>query len=320
MRRGVTSAGAVVIVAWATARAESEPCMPAAQLAGDRDLIAAVQTELESRGIPIRGTTGCGTVSAELAVGDDARVHIHIVDADGRRVERVAADAMGAATAIESWARRDVTDPLLAARGSTRVAAVIGRVPVEDVPPPVEPPAEVPVARRYVIGAGLDAGVSGDGAAWGGVRVHGCARAGRFCLGGMVRYAIDSEQAGDSLELQTSRTALDLTLTAGIPLRAGPLLLTPAVGLGQTAVTAARDVPEEQEREQATAIFTRAGISMDVHVAHRVVLVVDVAITYAPFANTRLGEMDGSDRQLAAVPAIGTWLGVGAAWEGPRAP
>ena len=288
-------------------------CAPTAKVEGEPTLVVAIEPILRERGIVVIApttsdagfTTECRHVAAQVASGG-GRIMVWLTDPDGRRVERLTEDPAAAATLIESWARRDLVDPLFAARSSIRVG------PFE--PPPSTPEATTIPRSRFTVLAGADAGVSGDGAVWSGFRAHACAAIGRVCLGGTLRYGIDLEQSGDSAAFDNGRTAFDVTITAELPLRYGRLTIAPGVGVGQTSVTAKRSLVDERELEQASAFHARAAVAAAVRLSGVWSLRIDLSLDVAPLARQRLGEPDGIDRQLAASPLLHGWLGLGIAY------
>lgn len=304
-------AAVVLLLVWRH-EAAADACVPAAVVIGDDGLVRTIEAELRARGVAVAGDAGVATdvtcaVHAEVTPDVDHHVRVTITDSDGRTVERLTADAGTAATAIESWARRDMSDPLLV--GHTLA-------PARETPGLAAAAATSPRTRRIEIGAALDGGVSNDGAIWGGVRGRACAMVGDACVGALVRYARDTEVAGDSATLENGRSALDLTVVIELPLERDRWSVAPAVGLGQTSLTAVRDLADEEETEQASSVHVFAGMAAGLRLAGAWRVRLDVAVAISPFATSRLGEMDGVDRQLAALPKARGWLGLGLAYEG----
>lgn len=310
---------AFVLVATASRAAADPPCKPSAQLKGERPVVIAIDPMLRARGIdvvapasseaPAFVARACRYVTAEVATGG-SRVMVWITDADGRRAQRLTDDAEAAATVIESWARGDLVDPLLVARATLEVgsfdtasSSTTARV------------GAVRSRPRYLVTGGGDVGVSGDGALWAGARAQGCGMIGAFCIGGVIRYAIDLERSGDTAELSTGRTALALAVTGERPVRRGRFVVSPGIGVGLISVTATRE--REGEIEQASAVNARVAIAGALELADAWSFRADVVAELAPFARTRLGEADGIDRQLAASPKLQTWFGISLAYGGP---
>lgn len=290
-------------------------CKPSAKVTGEAPTVVAVETVLRGRGIELvaaiaEGTafvdTPCRHVRAEVVTGG-GRIMVWITDGEGRRSQRMAEDAEAAASVIESWARGDLVDPLLAARGTIEVG------PDSSSTSGVRTTASV--RPHFAIVGGADLGMSGDGAVWAGGRVHGCGALGAFCLGGTVRYAIDTAQRGDTKQLATARRGLGMTLTGERPIRRGAFAIVPGLGVGLTSVTAT--LPDEDELEEASAIHVAAGLAAAYEFAPAWSLRVDLQGEFAPAARERLGEPDGVDRQLAASPKLQTWFGIAIGYGGP---
>ncbi len=292
--------------------AAADACSPAAVVVGDDGLVRTIEAELRARGVAVPGDGGATDVTcavhAEVTPEVDHRIRVAITDADGRTVERLTSDPETAATAIESWARRDLTDPLLVGHAGSpppRAAAAVTAA----LPPP-------PRTRRIDVGAALDGGASDDGAVWAGLRGRACAMVGDVCVGALVRYGRDTEVAGDSEALDNGRDALDLTVVVELPIDRDRWSWAPTIGLGQTSLTAVRDIVDEEETEQASSLHVFAGMAAGVRVHGAWRARVDLGLAWSPFSQARLGENDGVDRQLAALPHARGWLGLGLAYEG----
>lgn len=311
MVRGPQIACAIVL-ATASAAAADPPCKPSASLQGESSIVAALEPVLQQRGVEVHAVAAapafvasCRRVTVEVAL-DDGRILVHVTDPEGRQLSRSAEDTEAAATVIESWARGDLVEPLLAARGVLEVG------PVPGARATTSRPRERPA---FAIGGGPELGVSGDGALWSGARVYGCGRLAGLCAGGLLRVAKDLEQRGDTAELGTARYAIGLAATLEWPIGRGRFAVAPGIGLGLTSVTAS--LAAEDEVEQASAVFGRAAVGAGLAIADAWSLRADLAIELAPFARERLGENDGIDRQLAASPMVQTWFGIAIAYGGP---
>ncbi|HUS65426.1 MAG TPA: hypothetical protein VMZ28_12830 [Kofleriaceae bacterium] len=314
----------VVLVAWpAAVRAQPTACRPVARVGGEPALAAAVVPLLEERGVPLAGAApACGVVDAVLTT-QDGRVRVTIIDADGATVERSADDAPAAATAIESFVRSDVSEPLLAARAAPPAPRQTG----DHEPPPVTavaaPIAAAPggAGRAIDVAGAAEVGVTGDGAVWRGARLQGCVRVGRVCAGGLLRVADDSESRGDSADLLTSRMAFELAFLAELPLRAGGrVTLVPGVRAGVLSVTAERETLLQGESEDETyAAHVGAGVAAAVALRGAWSLRADVAVGYSPFPRTVLGARKRAgepDERLAGAEQLHAWLGLGLGYGG----
>jgi hypothetical protein len=308
---------ALVSVLVSTSAAAADPaCKPSARVTGEGVVVRAIEVVLRARGIDVAAVSTdqpafvgspCRGVIADITIGEAGRLVVAVTDEEGRHALRTAEDTEAAATVIESWARRDVVDPLLLAR---RTFAV-------DSSARTSTRASLPASRaqpRFIVGGGGDVGVSSDGGVWAGGHVRACATLGSFCIGGALRYALDTEQTGDAATLDSKRTALAVTFTGERPIRRGRFSLSPGVGIGLASVTATR--PAENEEEQASALHGRVGIAAAFEVTHAWSVRLDLDGEIAPFARQRLGDADGVDRQLAASPTLQTWLGLALTYGG----
>jgi hypothetical protein len=298
------------------------PCIPVVRVSGEPALAAPVIALLRRRGVAVDGTSKCGTLTAVLT-GSDERTRITIVDPDGRTVQRVADDVKGAATAIESWARRDVSAPLLAAREAPPSS---GQSPDREDPVPIETAAVVET-RPIEIAAAGEVGWSSDGAVWTGAHAQACVTVDVLCAGALVRYAGDTKSSGDSVLRGTSRRALDMLLTADLPLRlgrSGRFALSPGAGAGMTWLHARRD-SGEREKVEIAGLHLRARLGAGVRIAGAWSLQADVALGYAPFSPATLREVQfgGDDDEgpddappLAGFPRAHGWFGLGLVYGG----
>jgi hypothetical protein len=267
-------------------------------------------------------------------------VRVRITDADGRSVERVADDGEGAATAIESWTRQDVADPLLAVREVARAEATT------TTSPQLEERVGRPSAPAWELAALGVAAMSEDSAFWSGARVVASARVGWLSLGGRLGVSFDTGMTGDTRlactkygpgefdyrdrpGCETSRTLLDLLVSADVPFVLGSLRLSPGLGFGQRTAWANRadeDVGDTDERkDDANGLLLEAHLGVMVAVARDWSLRLDLSGAIVPGAQTRLGATDefGDPEYvppLAGVPLVQGMLGVGLAWapEGDR--
>lgn len=307
----VTGLGCMLLVSDAVC----DPCPPAAAITGDPDVVRAIETVLQARGVDIGSPTtdaafaaACPRVAAEVRIAPTGWLEVSVTDGDGRQTRRIAEDIAAAATVIESWARRDLLDPLIAPRGVLAVMSFEAATLAS---------ATVPRESRsqFSLSGGAEAGMSNDGALWTGLRVRGCVSVSTICIGGTLQLGIDTQARGASKTLETARTAMALTVTAERPLRHGSVVLSPGIGVGLRSVSAT--YTPEDEYEQASTIHARGGLAATVVLTRRWALRVDLDAELAPFARERLGENDGVDHQLAASPLVQTWLGLALAYGAP---
>lgn len=211
------------------AQAGPGPCTATIHLEGEADLVAPIARVLKRHGIGDQaGTagTGCPLLRARIERRGEL-LGVTIVELV-RHSDRLVADAETAATVIESWARSDISAPLLSARPLALRAAAPPPPPLPSAPvaPPPRPRFAVSVLAEF------SAGTNGtDSSEWLGARVHGCLLLGPIRLGLLFRMAgdIQPSRLGDLL---MQRLGTDLLLAADLPLDAGRLTVSPGVGLG----------------------------------------------------------------------------------------
>lgn len=291
-------------------------CTAVARVSGAPVLVGPVVALLRERGVPVSGSSECGVVSAVLA-SEDERVRITIIDGDGRVVERLVDDVEGAATAVESWARGDLLDPLLAARQPPPRPAVDPEAPqaieIEEV--------SRPAARRVDVGALAEAALSDDGALWAGVRAQGCVQIGMLCIGALLRYAVDTENGGLAEDKLSHRTAIDFMLAAELPiaLDRGRFAVTPGFAAGVDALRARREEVCDECEDEAIALLARGQVAGTARINRSWHLRLDLFTSWAPFADDKLGEtdMDVNDEPwLAGAPTWVHGLGLGLVYGG----
>lgn len=296
----VAIAVGLTLAAAARPAAAEARCAPVVELLGPPGLSAPVATRLRERRLALGRSSRCGRLVATVAAAG-ARIQLTIVDPEGRRVERTAEDLDEAATAIESWVRRDVSDPLLGAR-----------LPPSPPSSRVQASGSVRRPRRPSLAAtaGLDAGATQDGGLWAGAHAGGCAAVGPVCVGGLVRYARDTGVSGDTDELGSSRDALSMLATADLAIDAGRLALVPGLELGQSSIHARLG----SDREDVTALVAGARLAIALELSATWAICLQLTGELAPRANVRLGDEaddDDPDGVLAGAPRWAAWAGLG---------
>jgi hypothetical protein len=181
-------------------------------------------------------------VSAKVERHQDG-IFVSIEDSYGRASERIVADVATASAIVESWARGDLTDPLMM---SLLPVSQESDALNETGPPAPEAPI-APVAlvfQPWALLLGLDgeASVGFDGSTWFGGNLSGCGRLGPVCIGAMARVAFDSMLTGDSKSMATNRTGVDLLVIADFPMKWGIITFIPGIGVGAGWVRASRYV------------------------------------------------------------------------------
>ena len=295
----------------ATARGDA-PCVPVARVSGEPALVDAVVGVLRTRGLRVGGAARCGDLRAEVTTDERGGVRVVLIDDQERTVERFAADATGASTVIESWVRRDVAAPLLAARPDLARPHAPAPAPVA-----IAAPARATSPRRIELGGAAELALGSDGGVWRGVRLHGCVQAGPLCVGGLVRYASDSGQRGRSHRLETTRSTVDVVLAADLPVDRGQLGIVPGVGVGQASFRSTREIMGEADSDTLVTLIARAHVDVRWRFRGAWSLGLDAAAVYAPLVETVIDDDDDDpDPPVAGGARLAGSLGVGLAYGG----
>jgi hypothetical protein len=241
---GITLGVGITLVMLCAARHASAACRPGVRLDGDAALVGAVGAALGERGIATDVATdaggdpgACAPARVTLARRDE-RIAVSIAGAREAAVEREVTDARTATTVIESWVRTDVEEPLLASRTVAMVAPPPAPAAAPAPPPPpvtattVAPPAAS--GRGVQLFAIAERSIASDGTAWLGLQLGGCVALGPLCIGGRGRFSVAAgpQLSQDNLE----RHGFELLAAADLPLRFGPAVLSPGLGVGVGSV------------------------------------------------------------------------------------
>jgi hypothetical protein len=240
----ITLCVGITLLTICAARHASAACRPGVRLDGDAALVGAVGAALGERGIATDGapdTSGdaaaCAPAHVTLARRED-RIAVSIAGARELAVEREVTDARTATTVIESWVRTDVEEPLLASR--TVAMAAPPRAPAAAPAPPPPPATATTIAPPAANGRGVqlfaiaERSFASDGTAWLGLQLGGCVALGPFCVGGRGRFSL---AAGEQLSQDNlERHGFELLAAADLPLRFGPAILSPGMGVGVGSV------------------------------------------------------------------------------------
>jgi hypothetical protein len=163
----------VPIVALITVRpAYAGTCPPAVALTGEPELVSAVRDQLDARGIAAE-TPSCPAVRARVERRGPLVV-VGIDRSDGPVIERAVSEPATAATVIESWTRRDVAAPLLAARA----------VPVEIAERAA--PAPAAAVQGIQLFAAEETSLASDRTVWEGMQIGACIMIGPICAAARV--------------------------------------------------------------------------------------------------------------------------------------
>ena len=240
---------ALVLVAAASGLAVAAPCPPTAVLEGEPTLVDRMTTLLARREVSTQRQTACPPATVRLDQRGASTIVVTIVDASGRRSERVFGDADAAAALIASWARQD-----------ENALALVGFVdPVESpaLPPPIElrrsSPTRARAARFSLVAAG-EVSTAFDDTQWIGARAGACVAVGPLCLGALGRIASRAE----------SRRAYDALASVEVPIsisRRLTLRLGAGVGYGWLDTIAPNDA-RDPVRTRGLRLDGRAGLAI----------------------------------------------------------
>lgn len=228
-RRAVLGALVLGCLYSASGAALAAECGPTVILEGEAGLVQTVGRTLRHRGIAVEGPGSgeedeCPAVRAEVT-RRGARLDVIVLAQEVRRSERLVEDTATAATLIESWARSDISAPLL-------VGHWVPRPPDAATPEEVVSPA---LPRRHLLAlhvyARAEVAVGNTGALWPGGSFGGCVRVGPTCIGLRLRIGGDARAVTNG-DLAALRLATDMLATLDVPVRLGRWTLWPGVGLG----------------------------------------------------------------------------------------
>jgi hypothetical protein len=203
----------VLLLALLTALpAAADACPLAVVLDGDAHAIATVGEMLAARGIALEAID-CEPTRAHLEVRG-AQIAIDVVQTDGAHIERIVGDSATAATVIESFARSDVGDPLLASRPvpAPPARAASPEIEVSRTQPPPPSPRGVRLSIVY------ESSFASDGTRWTGLHIGACIMLGPVCAGALLRGAkVTKDPWDDDIERQTTELfgGLDVPFSIG---------------------------------------------------------------------------------------------------------
>ena len=240
---------ALVLVVAAGRLAGAAPCPPTAVLEGDPSLVDRMTTLLARREVTTNRQPTCLPATVRLDQRGASMIVVTIVDASGRRSERMFSDPEAAAALIASWARQD-----------ENALALVGFVDPVEPPTSAAPPVELrrtrpaPVrATRFSLVAAGEVSTAFDDTQWIGGRAGACVAVGPVCLGAVGR-----------LSSRTERRAYDALASIEVPIaisRRLTLRLGIGVGYGWLDTIAPNDA-RAPVRTSGLRLDGRAGVSI----------------------------------------------------------
>ena len=289
---------ALMILILAARAAVAAPCEG---LHGDTALVNAVGDLLVQRNV------SCGDVRGEIRHDGGSIV---VTREDTMPVERRVADIATAATVIESWSDRNVSDPLLESHP-------IPLVKVAEAPMMAEPPRVVIVERQappstfhgsQLFAAG-ETSYANDRTTWAGVQVGGCVVIGPVCAAASARFAnvIDGPAFWTGLD----RRSVEVLIGGDIPINVshGLLLLGFGGGIGQ-------DHTRVDSRDDHRMASETGGLRAEIHAAYAYPLTRSIAldVTLSLDLTQATRSEKTTDMPLPDEPLLLGRLGFGLRW------
>ena len=209
-------------------------------LAGDSEMVAAVENALAERGVRVVSLAGIGTVQVQVQP-DPSGIRLSIRDRNGHLGERLVANAEIAAAVVESWVRDDLVRPLLEPH---EIATT------EDAPSVTKPRAHAAETSGTSVTVAGETALATDGSLWMGAALGACVRVGAFCVGLQIQVAGDTATTGNigarytatpdgsgascqaPQQRKLTRLGAEALLTADLLLRIGAGTLGPGIAFG----------------------------------------------------------------------------------------
>ncbi len=235
--RLLTLGSAVATMVVAVRAAGAAPCV---ELRGDPGLVRDVGELLVKRGVELGA---CPELQVSVSRSADGIV----VANDG--TERRVSEPISAAIVLESWARSDVAEPLLAAHRL-----------VLDEGPAITSAAARPAPRRVQVFAAVEDSLANDRTDWTGVGASACMMVGRICVAGRARYAKVVDGPGP-WQHELDRTGSELLVGGDVPLHVGRATVSPGFGGGVGVV----DTRSDERGDSMHS--TTPGLRADAHAA-----------------------------------------------------
>ena len=235
--RLLTLGSAVVTTVLAVRAVRAAPCV---ELRGDPELVRDIGQLLVQRGVDL------GTCP-ELQVSVSRTTAGVVIASDGG--ERRVSEPISAAIVLESWARTDVAEPLLAAHRL-----------VLDAAPAITLAADRRAPRGVQVFAAVEDSLASDRTDWTGVGGGACMMVGRICVAGRARYAKVVDGPGP-WQHELDRTGSELLVGGDVPLHIGRATVSPGFGGGVGLIDTRSD-----ERDDHMHSMT-PGLRADAHAA-----------------------------------------------------
>ncbi len=228
--------GFAVATVGAVRAASAAPCV---ELNGDPGLVRDVGKLLVQRGVELGA---CPELQVSISRSADGIV----VAQDG--AERHVSEPISAAIVLESWARADVAEPLLAAH----------ELVLDEAPLTLAADRKAP--RGMQVFAAVEDSLASDRTDWTGVGGGACMMVGRICVAGRARYAKVVDGPGP-WQHELDRTGSELLLGGDVPLHFGRATVSPGFGGGVGMIDTRSDDRDDHMHS------TTPGLRADAHAA-----------------------------------------------------
>lgn len=301
----VTSLVGIVGLATQARVAAAEACSPAVVLAGDPQAIATIAELLSARGVALEASA-CGVVKAQVLRRGD-QLTILVEQTNGSTIERVVGEAQTAATVIESFARLEMGDPLLASRAFPREVSISPSVRIES---PVQRSTASRSARGVQLFSAFETSYASDRTSWIGAHLGACVMLGPVCAAARLRLANVAAGPGP-WNGEVERRSIELLVGIDIPFALGGWTLSPgfATGLGQMHTRGAT----RDERAETGGLRADLHATLTIPLAHRLAIDVFTAAELTQETHIEWGPMM---TPLPDEPRVLARLGVGLRYGG----
>jgi hypothetical protein len=182
-------------------------------------------------------------------------------------------DVASAAILVETWARPDLSDPVLADLGPGGQTVVVA----------------APGSRvTFALAAAAESARGDDGSVWAGVSLSLAARLGLAVAGLTLRFRTDTELGGDGAQFDADRAGIELLADVDFPIHAGPVVLAPGCAVGAGWMQARSPDPDmDHIIVEDNHVGLRAEVNLDAYlpVATGVELYAGLGLELVPLAH-----------------------------------
>ncbi len=283
--------------------AVAAPCKPAAVVAGDPRLVAAVGELLANHGIESIDSAACPAIHAEVMARGTAIVVVRMLPGDGTSGERVVSELATAATVIESWTRDDLDATAFTVTGKAAPLTAPARART------VTYLVSAPTPQVRAFGA-FETSFADDRSGWIGMMVGACVQLGVVCASVRGRFAavVFGARAWNHIE----RHGQDVLVGGDIPVRLGDTTLSFGFGAGMGSTHSGLKEAHAMRGTQTS------GLRADAHVAWAIPLFRSLAFDLSASVDAaQVTDVETSSKAMIAgeprfIARIGAGLRLGA--------